>query len=1066
MSYETVILEKLESFKRVCLEVNKEEANVFVRCDPFSSMVADDGYNEIDFLFTLMIEPGIEKKIVLMFTKVSDGERTFIRELDDEDVWRRARKYCAGVGRDNYYGLSNGEEAIVRSLDPAVRFESTVTFGEFASLLRSIISGERRIKDSEEFAQALKGYFNELQPHVYSSLTVLLKDEEFKRRLARFLEPIGMAPEDEELPQETVSMISQQATYLVLDKILFLALLNESRDQLLPKLMERGDRDYAEVFKQLAEPLPEISGEDSKEWAARFWGTLEEKFRLIRQINYEPIFDPEASPLNEVSLKGDPSGCLVSKDILAFLYGKERLSKLFDGPLLSRIYEGLIPPELRWKWGQIYTPPEVTRLIAEWGVASPDDRVLDPACGTGRFLVSAYSKLRELKNVQGKEPTHQELLNQIYGIDINQFPAHLATMSLVALDLTSVTDDVNIKVSDFFHYQNYMQAKIGGEERRRIRLVGQTQMGKKGLSGQSAFTADSDSNKSLGPFDAILMNPPYTRQEALGKYKDEVRKVALTIARKGKKSKEVAMSKRASYYTYFMTHGTNFLEENGRFGMIVQNSWLDVDYGVDVQRFLLENCKIMGVFGCSKERLIKTADVNTVIVLLEKCLDENRAEEREQNLVSFVDLKKSLVWFENNYGFKELLEFIQSIKEDYVDSDLRVIVKTQKELWEEGFDDEQSEYIGSKWGKYIRAPDIFFKILTKGEDLLIPLRKVADITRGFTTGANDFFYLPKPGKSNRFFRADFDGMTGDLLLSLKDSPVTKQFEKQGFQLKIPMFRIEKEYWMHKEAGANLTLFSKSGAVFKEKNGIWVPNYVIKSPKEIRNLAVTPENLRYVVQMVDKEKKHLQKGVMEYIEWGEKWKPKSGERYSERPTCKSRTRWYSLPKLPEAEILFRQFFSEKFDFPINTGFPTDHTFYYLTNTSDKIFCAAFLNSTLGALFSELYGRVNMGEGVLTTYGPDVKPLLVLDRSSIKENLRKEISKEFQKLTEREIESIFKEVGAATPEDVSLDKVKQDRRKLDELVMGEILNLSKREQLEVYRGIVHLVKERLEKAQTGD
>lgn len=1026
LSYESLILEKSETLKQICHVVNEKEANVFVRCNPFFPLVADDGYNEIDFLLDLMIEPSIERKIVLMFTRVTDGERVFIQELDDENAWKRARRYCAGLGKDDYYGLSNGIEVTVRSLDPAIRFESKVRFEDFASLLLDIISEERRIKGSEQFTQRLKGYFGELQPYVHSSLISLLENAGFRKILARFLEPIGMAPEDEDLLPDTVSMISQQATYLLLDKTLFLALLNESKDQLLPKLVERGDKDYAEVFKQLSEPLPEISGEDPKKWATRFWDALEEKFKLIRLINYEPIFDPEASPLNEVSLKGDPGGCLVLKEMVAFLYGKERLAKLFDGPLLSRIYEGLIPPELRWKWGQIYTPSEVTRLIAEWGIRSSEDHILDPACGTGRFLVSAYNKLHELKRGQGKEPTHQELLNQIYGIDINQFPAHLATMSLVALDLTSVTDEVNIKVSDFFHYQNYMQAKIGGEESKKIRLVGQTRMATKGLEGQSSFSRKGGANKSVGPFDAILMNPPYTRQEALGKYKDEVRKTALTIARKGRKSKDITMSKRSSYYTYFMTHGTNFLKENGRFGMIVQNSWLDVDYGVDIQRFLLQNYKILGVLGCSKERLIKTADVNTVIVLLEKCFGEHRVEEREKNLVPFVDLKKSLGWFENNYGFKELLEVIQSIKEDYVDSDLRVIVKTQEELWEEGLNDERTEYVGcSKWGKYIRAPDIYFEVVDKGKDIFLPLNTVDEVKRGFTTGANEFFYLPSK---------HFDTHENGEELVLLD----KKTKEEGF-------RIEREFWMH------------------EENGYWVSNCVVKSPRECKSYEIAPNELKHYVLMIHKSRSQLKgTGVLEYVKWGET------QKFHERPTCASRQRWYDLTPI-RGQILCMMSLNDRYVFwmnPQNTYFDARLYGISLKGLFEPKVVSGILNSTLSYMFVELEGRVNLGQGALDVKVYEYEKMPFINPSEIPKGITEKIENAFEKLSQRSPASVFKELGTTDPQSVSLDKVKSDRKELDEIIMGEILGLSKREQLEVYRGLLRLVKNRLEKAQTGD
>ena len=44
-------------------------------------------------------------------------------------------------------------------------------------------------------------------------------------------------------------------------------------------------------------------------------------------------------------------------------------------------------------------------------------------------------------------------------------------------------------------------------------------------------------------------------------------------------------------------------------------------------------------------------------------------------------------------------------------------------------------------GKYLRAPDIYWTLLEKGKDKLVRLGDVAEVRRGFTTGANEFFYL-------------------------------------------------------------------------------------------------------------------------------------------------------------------------------------------------------------------------------------------------------------------------------------------------------------------------------------
>ncbi len=89
-------------------------------------------------------------------------------------------------------------------------------------------------------------------------------------------------------------------------------------------------------------------------------------------------------------------------------------------------------------------------------------------------------------------------------------------------------------------------------------------------------------------------------------------------------------------------------------------------------------------------------------------------------------------------------------------------------------------------------------------------------------------------------------------------------------------------------------------------------------------------------------------------------------------------------------------------------------------------------------------------------------ILLPKLSLLNKHKSEI--ESSSLLGRKIESIFLELGASSPDEVSLDKIKPDRRSLDKIVMGEILGLSDDEQLEVYRGVVDLVKSRIEKAQS--
>src|SRR3989338_1764374 len=65
-------------------------------------------------------------------------------------------------------------------------------------------------------------------------------------------------------------------------------------------------------------------------------------------------------------------------------------------------------------------------------------------------------------------------------------------------------------------------------------------------------------------------------------------------------------------------------------------------------------------------------------------------------------------------------------------------------------------YGGNKWGgKYLRAPDIFYTILEKGKGKLVKLGDIAKVRRGFTTGANEFFYLDEEAQKKWNIEKEF-----------------------------------------------------------------------------------------------------------------------------------------------------------------------------------------------------------------------------------------------------------------------------------------------------------------------
>jgi type I restriction enzyme M protein len=761
---------------------------------------------------------------------------------------------------------------------------------------------------------------------------------------------------------------ARQTAYLLVNKILFYNLLQAKRPHEL---------DLLEIPEGLTK-------------SALLQTALQGYFKEVLKIDYETIYTTDF-----IDAIAFPEAKEVVKEIKELVNVLKRydFSRLgFD--IIGRIFERLIPQDERHNLGQYFTNPDVVDLILRFCLNHEDEKILDPACGAGTFLVRAYQH----KKLMNQYKRHEEILESLWGDDIAKFPAHLSTINLAINDLGVDKNYPNIIQEDFFKLLAIRGGFEAPESWRKARAV----------------TLGVEERELIYPrwFDAVVGNPPYTRQEEIPEIGVDKERLIENALKDPSGQKIAEIGKRAGIHAYFFVHGTKFLRDGGYFGFIVSNSWLDVDYGKGLQEFFLRNYKIITIIESKVERWFEEADINTCIIILQKCKDR---KERDENLVRFVYLKKPLRYFippaqdiwekqvERLNAIDKLRKTILPHKSFYENEDLRIFPKSQGELWKEGYDTEEKKYVGAKWGKYLRAPEIFFKILDKGKGIFVPLKELAEVRFGIKTGANEFFYLTEEEIKRR--------------------------------------KIEKEFWMH-----------------KGEKGNWVPNYVIKSPRECKSIVVKVEDLKYRVLMIHKDKKKLKgKNILKYIEEGER------KGFDKRPTCESRQRWYDLGHQMPADGIWFKAFNDRFLAPqnIEQSFSSDR-FYavYLKNKILKNRLFLYLNSTLPILIVELFGRVNLGEGALDNMTYEAASMFVLD-------VKKEFAGDgrlFGDLIHRTIETIFIELGASSSEEVSLDKVKPDRRKLDKIVMGEIFGLTDEEQLEVYKAVVDLVKSRIEKAKS--
>ena len=343
--------------------------------------------------------------------------------------------------------------------------------------------------------------------------------------------------------------------------------------------------------------------------------------------------------------------------------------------IIGRVFERLIPDEERHNLGQYFTKSSIVDFIIGFCIKNSEAIVLDPACGAGTFLIRSYSRKKLLEPTR----THHKLLEEIYGIDIAKFPAHLSTINMAIKDLSELENYPRIIPKDFFSVIRKKKFPI---------------LKKEYLLKYDVTGLDMEQIKVSIPLcDAVIMNPPYTRQEEMENlfFQDDYRQKLQELV---KNEWSLYVGKRSSIYSYFFFHGATFLKEGGMLGLITSNSWLDVDYGKFMQRFFLNHFKIIAIIGSKVERWFEDAEINTVITILEKC---NKEKERNNNLVKFVQLKKKIIDFipeideekeeekQNRWTkIEELINSIKTVDKLYEDERIRIFPKSQNELLEEG----------------------------------------------------------------------------------------------------------------------------------------------------------------------------------------------------------------------------------------------------------------------------------------------------------------------------------------------------------------------------------------------
>ena len=562
-------------------------------------------------------------------------------------------------------------------------------------------------------------------------------------------------------------------------------------------------------------------------------------------------------------------------------------------------------------------------------------------------------------------------------------------------------------------------------------------------------------------FDIIIGNPPYVRQEEIsdpeGKLSPDEYKKALRqsiyeeyqdyfFTKKDKSKLRKKIDGRSDLYTFFYLKSFKLLNKKGILTFICFNSWLDVGYGKWLQEFILSKVPMHYIIDNDVKRSFASSDVNTIISVF----SSPQKSMPEKFKTKFVVFKKPFEEVLNTDNLL-ILEYAEGITKD---EDFRIFPITYAELTEAGsiYEDESKKklgygkYIGDKWGgKYLRAPDIYRTIMEKGKDKFVRLGDIAEVRRGFTTGANDFFYVED--LTDKITELDFERIE-----NLKDIQTIEEIKEKKLRVVKPS--------KYKSGDKDYKLFLIEDEFLKP---------VIKSPRELKTITVNEKDLKYKVLICNKAKNELTgKYILNYIHWGEnveieikqgKDKGKKIVGYNNISTIKARKIWWDLGRRRISEFVVPSKVGERFGVWVNGKYFTDKILYdcYLNDNETIIIIKDILNSTLTRYFIEIFSRQLTGAQAISDIDVIVyKKTLILNPKLISSSILS---------LNKNIYSIFKELGFKQNIPVSQQEPNPlpDRKELDDIIFDAI-GLTEEERKEVYWATAELVQNRLKKAKS--
>lgn len=328
-------------------------------------------------------------------------------------------------------------------------------------------------------------------------------------------------------------------------------------------------------------------------------------------------------------------------------------------------------PEVRKAGGVYYTPAHIVDHIVEHTVGKLVEgktprqvfrlKIVDPACGSGSFLIGAYDYLLDWHRqwyVEDGAEQHRNVLytgpggewrlvneekkrilqHNIFGVDIDPQAVEVTKLSLLLKVLEGETDqtitrqlagmqeralpdlDDNIKCGNSLigpdFYNKTQMSFLDEEEQYRINVFPWQETFPEVFKGQSPG------------FDAVIGNPPYIRIQALKEFAPievEYYKEAYRTAARGN----------YDIYVAFVEKGLSLLRRGGRLGFILPHKFFNAQYGRPLRTLISEGRYLEEVVHFGHQQVFSGATTYTCLLFLTKSDNQGFSFQKVDNLTAW-----------------------------------------------------------------------------------------------------------------------------------------------------------------------------------------------------------------------------------------------------------------------------------------------------------------------------------------------------------------------------------------------------------------------------------------------